>query len=547
MSQIMPNENMPNEQLQEKIERGDGVLDQTETKAVSSITTRAKERMVQDKDISFNKTNVAEGDTESPREQLAKLLETHLSMKFEDKKSTETMNRIEAWLDWLLFDFMYDLLKNSNDNKYDVVAYREKLQLGYYLLRLRRPDQYKQIENNVWDIEIALRTEFTKTKSFSESLDPELVTMTGEEYAQKGTAYLADGWKIKERTFHTEKPEMTQALLWYQKQYDQFFYRADARPDDVKTKEFVGNNLQDIQRIAQEIQNNPEIDQSTVKLVISSSASNIRYAWEYRNNEWLAKGRGENLRKEIDQNRTLPSKPDYKMESSVNGPEYPPTDDMLKQYFPDGSVNSNNRYIEPQMTKMEEKIYRQYQNVSVKFDFQLKNKNNETVVLEKESLLTLEMKEQDKRPAAEIVVNLWWENYQLLQLGNSNNREFRPISISTYNFKSWKQTTSVNEMAVNTTEIVSQTPVINVTPYQYILIQNLLTPRTYTKVEQKYYFNKIVEYKDNPKEMEKFLIAENNTKKEYYQKNKQEIPYIIQKFKEYPITPEEEESLKKIF
>lgn len=102
-------------------------------------------------------------------------------------------------------------------------------------------------------------------------------------------------------------------------------------------------------------------------------------------------------------------------------------------------------------------------------------------------------------------------------------------------------------MAVNTNEIVSQTPAINVTPYQYILIQNLLTPRTYTKVEQKYYFNKIVEYKDNPKEMEKFLIAENNTKKEYYQKNKQEIPYIIQKFKEYPITPEEEESLKKIF
>gem|GEM_PF-4397675 len=54
-------------------------------------------------------------------------------------------------------------------------------------------------------------------------------------------------------------------------------------------------------------------------------------------------------------------------------------------------------------------------------------------------------------------------------------------------------------MATNTNEVVSQTPAINITPYQYILIQNLLTPGTYTKVEQKYYFNKIVEYKDNPK------------------------------------------------
>gem|GEM_PF-6348098 len=92
------------------------------------------------------------------------------------------------------------------------------------------------------------------------------------------------------------------------------------------------------------------------------------------------------------------------MESSVNGPDYPPTDDMLRQYFPDGSVNSNNRYIEPQMTTMEEKIYRQYQNVSVQFDFQLKDKKNETVVLEKIGLT--EIDEQDKRPAAEIVVDL---------------------------------------------------------------------------------------------------------------------------------------------
>lgn len=544
----MPAENMPNDQIQETIERGDGVLDQVETAALSSITTRAKERIDQNKDISFNKTNKVEGDTESSREQLATLFETHLSMKFEDKKSLETKNRIEEGLDWLLYDFTYDLLKNSNDNKYDLVTYREKLQMGYYLLRLDKPDQYKQIENDVWAIEIALRYEFSKTKAFIDNIRIGDKTITGEEYEQNWSSYLADWWKVKERTFHTETPpEMTQELLSYQKKYDQFFYRADARPDDVKTKEFVGNNLKDIQRIAQEIQNNPEIDQSSVKLVISSSASNIRYSWEYKNNEWLAAGRGINLKNTIDQNRTLSSKPDYKMESSVNGPEYPPTDDMLKQYFPDGSININNWFAPENFTTVEEKIYRQYQNVSVKFDFQLKDKKNETVVLEKESPLTSEIDEQDKRPAAEIVVDLWWGKLQLLQLGNSNKREFTPITPTTYNFKLWKQTTSVNEMATNTNEVVSQTPAINITPYQYILIQNLLTPGTYTKVEQKYYFNKIVEYKDNPKEMEKFLITENKTKKEYYQTNKQKIPYTIQSFKEFPITPEEAETLKNMF
>gem|GEM_PF-6386743 len=123
-----------------------------------------------------------------------------------------------------------------------------------------------------------MRNEFTKTKAFKENSTPEIKTMTGEEYAQKGASYLAEGFTIKERTIHTESAEMTQELLSYQKKYDQFFYRADARPDDIKTKEFVGNNLQDIQRIAQEIQNNPEIDQSTVQLVISSSASHINYS-----------------------------------------------------------------------------------------------------------------------------------------------------------------------------------------------------------------------------------------------------------------------------
>gem|GEM_PF-4309299 len=52
-------------------------------------------------------------------------------------------------MDFLIFDFVYDILKNSNDNKYDVAAYREKLQMGYYLLRLYKPDQYKTIKNDV--------------------------------------------------------------------------------------------------------------------------------------------------------------------------------------------------------------------------------------------------------------------------------------------------------------------------------------------------------------------------------------------------------------
>gem|GEM_PF-5435956 len=47
--------------------------------------------------------------------------------------------------------------------------------------------------------------------------------------------------------------------------------------------------------------------------------------------------------------------------------------------------------------------------------------------------------------------------------------------------------------------------------------------------------------------MEEFLITENNNKRDYYQKTNQKINYIIPKFDQYQVTPEEAVVLKNIF
>jgi disulfide oxidoreductase YuzD len=117
-------------------------------------------------------------------------------------------------------------------------------------------------------------------------------------------------------------------------------------------------------------------------VVVSGMASEIPYNGDYKNNEWLAAERARKAKNKINTAREkIPSDIDIIERSSVEGPLYPPNEEMLQEYFPNWDITIDNR--EKYFDKVEEKIYRDYQKVEISVEYsEITNTGNTDISLD---------------------------------------------------------------------------------------------------------------------------------------------------------------------
>lgn len=162
----------------------------------------------------------------------------------------------------------------------------------------------------------------------------------------------------------------------------QLFYRWDTRSEDEKTQELIWNSLSDIMTTIDNLKSNPNIKEESIKVVVSGMASEIPYNGDYKNNEWLAAERARKAKNKINTARgDMPSDIEIIERSSVEGPIYPPNEEMLQEYFPNWDITIDNR--EKYFDKVEEKIYRDYQKVEISVEYsEITNTGNTDISLD---------------------------------------------------------------------------------------------------------------------------------------------------------------------
>ena len=130
------------------------------------------------------------------------------------------------------------------------------------------------------------------------------------------------------------------------------------------------------------LKSNPNIKEESIKVVVSGMASEIPYNGDYKNNEWLAAERARKAKNKINTARgDMPSDIEIIERSSVEGPIYPPNEEMLQEYFPNWDITIDNR--EKYFDKVEEKIYRDYQKVEISVEYsEITNTGNTDISLD---------------------------------------------------------------------------------------------------------------------------------------------------------------------
>ena len=138
-------------------------------------------------------------------------------------------------------------------------------------------------------------------------------------------------------------------------------------PEDNKT---IENQLINIKNQLNTLKANTLVNPDSIKVVIRSSASNMYYDGEFKDNPGLAAARA-NTAETLVLNSDIAIPADNIMkESSVNGPVYPPTQADLDKFLPGKGIITAN--YQQHLDEIEAAIYRPYQYVQVALQYQEK-------------------------------------------------------------------------------------------------------------------------------------------------------------------------------
>lgn len=319
-------------------------------------------------------------------------------------------------------------------------------QIKDLLLKVYPKDFKEQELSTPRKIESAMKkkvSEFTKYLAYNKTEKQEWLTEQElndiKENVKKQWAtseYLFNGKMRVEKTW-----EKITKIDWSQVVGEWNFVAKDTSYEDVNTLSLVKDNVQKLQTQLAQIKNNPNIDPNSIRVVIHSSASNLKYTWEWWN-QALATQRAQNVQKLIWSNFWWLI-PQIDISTEVAWPAYPPKiEDLQKAWFNAQWKSLQDivaNYQDPVINKMlEEQLYRPYQKVEVSLDY----KENK-----KEPLYTVESQNPwyrwlEKMPL-NTVVNLVVDKSVLSQL-DPKEREKIVDSISDPSMKADFQKNFVN-------------------------------------------------------------------------------------------------------
>lgn len=340
-----------------KEEIGDGKLSSTEVKAIQEIKT-AFESSMKDKKWA--------GATENIKAALP-LIESKFTVP-EWTKSTEGLknaDKLNRFVWSLIFDIgteyfikteKGDVHKAQTDNKVllDTILPFLKAQYGPKDANVNnlQSGQYREIE---WVLKEKMRDQI---KNREQQFDTkEGVTKEEMENLQK------DGWK-KTREYTVEgNVQVTSEKTKHMGNDFKLMY------GEAETQTLDGNKVKAIKAQMEQLLNTPGVDKSSVKIQINSSASNI----PYKDNMWLAEGRGEEMRQSIMSADPTAFKPsDFVINPSVWGPEF-----NRDAYKANPKQYHDYQYAEATI------VYKQTDTVKVpetRYDLQKENKSYSTLI-----------------------------------------------------------------------------------------------------------------------------------------------------------------------
>lgn len=342
-----------------------------------SIEVQNKLEQVNTQDVSPEQEKKLETVEKTDGKNLSKNLEDQYdSQKNAIDKETDTINTVEnqeTHNKIALFKLAETYIKDPNFG----VKWEDFDQIKDLLLKTYPKDFTEKELSSPRKIESAMKkkvSEFTKYLAYNKTekqewlTEQELNTIKQKVSKQWPTSeYLFDGKMRYEKT-----GEKITKIDWSQIVGEWNFVAKDTSYEDSNTLSLVKDNVQKLQTQLAQIKNNPNIDPNSIRVVIHSSASNLKYTWEWWN-QALATQRAQNVQKLIWSNFWWLT-PQMDISTEVAWPAYPPKiEDLQKAWFNAQWKSLQDivtNYQDPVINKMlEEQLYRPYQKVEVSLDY----------------------------------------------------------------------------------------------------------------------------------------------------------------------------------